>query len=364
MADAPPLLPLRTLGPRLMAWFLGDGPIADPEDGRRSRLIVASALALTVVEVLVLAVSDWGWQGSPPLPRAPILGVLFAIPVNLSIAVLVRRTANPDRAGLFLLSSLIIIISFIVVFGGGYHSPITWWLAVVPLFGAFLAGTRGAILSTVMVIAVLLALYGASPVDPSRLDPSDIGAEAQLRAQLALLALVTFIALYNDRMRTQRDADLVATFDDLDEAHRALRLSQLHLQQIAEGIGQAIWMDDQREGRVLYANTSFERVFGIPRNELRHDPRAWASLVPPEDRHLLPTNADGSDHVYRIEGPHAEPRWIRHAAWAVHDEDEQRIIHIAADITHRRQAEELRERFIESVMQAQETERQIGRAHV
>jgi PAS domain S-box-containing protein len=349
------------LGARLMTWFLGDADLSDPEEARRARLIVASALALTVIDVLVLAVSDWGWAGNPSLPRAPILGVLLSIPVNVSIAYLVRQTGSAGRAGGFLLASLVIIFSFIATFGGGYGSPITWWLAIVPLFGAFLAGTRGALLSTFMVTGVLVAMFSAESegVTGRVLDLAELGAAAQLRGQLSLLALVTFVALYYDRMRVDRDADLVAAYSELEEAHRALRFSQLHIWQIAENIGQAIWMYDAEAERVLYANTGFEDIYGRPREVLVSAPRAWSEWVVPEDVTAMPVVADGADHVYRITSPSGEVRWIRHAVYAVADDDgrQRRYIHIAANITMRRMAEELRERFIESVIQAQETER-------
>jgi signal transduction histidine kinase len=346
----------------LLDWFIEEPVRRDPEEARRARLVVATALAVALVDLLVLLVSDWApWSSiyGIPLPRASIVGIMATIPINLSIAYVVKRTQASGSATILLPTSLIVMVSYIATSSGGFLSPMTWWLSAVPLFGAFLSGTRGAALSATLSIGVLLGLYellGKSTVPglPPELEPS-----AQLRSQIALLGFVTFVGWYYERMRVIRSTEVNTAYADLEDAHRALRFSQAYLTQIAEHIGQAIWMYDRERDAVLYANRGFTTLWDLPREDLAVDPRAWTAAVHPEDRDLVPHAPDGRDRQYRILTPTGEVRWIRHVVYPVGDPDptQSRVIHIAANVTLKREAEELRERFIETVIQAQETER-------
>lgn len=364
--------PLRNLarqlsetGERVLDWFVDEAQLNDPEEARRARLVVVAALALVAIDVVVLFVSDWGsWitVGGVSLPRPSIAGVLMSIPVNFSVAFVVKRTGSADNAAILLPISLIVMVSFIATFSGGFASPMTWWLSAVPLFGAFLSGTRGATASALLSIGVLSAMFVGTEEAAQVATAGGIAespAIAQIRAQITLLGLVTFVGWYYEKMRVTRNHELLDTYAELQEAHRAIRTSQAQMLQIAEHIGQAIWMDDQEQGSVLYANRAFATVFGVPLDELAQRRDAWRDVVLPEDLDQAPSEPDSSDHVYRIQTPEGEIRWIRHAVYPAEDEptSPSQIIHIAANITLKREAETLRERFIESVIQAQEVER-------
>ena len=124
----------------LLDWFIEEPVRRDPEEARRARLVVATALALALVDLLVLLVSDWApWTSTYgiPLPRASIVGIMATIPINLSIAYVVKRTQTSGSATILLPTSLIVMVSYIATSSGGFLSPMTWWLSAVPLFGAF-----------------------------------------------------------------------------------------------------------------------------------------------------------------------------------------------------------------------------------
>lgn len=353
---------------RALDSFVGEDLRRDPEAARRARLVVVTAISLVFIDLIVLVVSDWGiWRtaGGVPLPRPSIAGILMSIPVNLSVAFIVKRTGSADRAAILLPMSLIIMVTFIAMFSGGFRSPMTWWLAAVPLFGAFLSGARGAVASALLSAGVLVMLFSAAmPASGGAPALGESPLVAQIRGQVTLLGLVTFIGWYYERLRAQRNRELVNAYTELEDAHRAIRTSQAYMLQITEHIGQAIWMEDREDDRVLYANRGFTTVWGLAREGLATAPRVWKEAVLLEDADLAPIEPDGRDHVYRIRTPEGEVRWIRHAVYPADDEAQQadplgssRVIHIAANITLKREAEALRDRFIETVIQAQETER-------
>ncbi|HMV66287.1 MAG TPA: ATP-binding protein [Myxococcota bacterium] len=346
-------------GERMLEWFIEEPVRRDPEEARRARLVVATALALALVDLIVLVMSPWSPREGPGglvLPRPTIVGIIATIPVYLSIAYVVKRTQTSGRAAILLPAALTVMVTYIATTSGGFRSPTTWWLTAVPLCGALLSGTRGAALSATMSLTLLLGLYNLADHAGA---PGAAALEAQLRNQFALVSVVTFVGWYYERLRVARSNEVDAAYADMEAAHRALRLSQAYLTQIAEHIGQAIWMYDSERETVLYANRGFAPLWDLPREQLVAEPTAWMSRVHPEDRDLIPQAPDGRDREYRIVLPNGESRWVRHAIYAVGEPDlpQARVIHIAANVTLKREAEALRERFIETVIQAQETER-------
>ncbi|MCB9663469.1 MAG: ATP-binding protein [Alphaproteobacteria bacterium] len=364
LEPGPPPPPLVRSVEAFLGWFVPAELRLDPETERRGRLVVASSLSLLGVIVLVLAMLEWtplyAW-GPLPLPRPVVSMMLFSGLVNLSVAFLVRRTGRPDTGALFLVGGLATTFTFIAYFQGGFGAPATWWLAAVPIVSAFLAGPRATVLTAAIVSAVLFLLFGLETnglLDAPGSAMPTRQAQDVLRAQILLLCFVSFFGWYYERTRQEASRDLVGAYSSLERTNAALRMSQQNVRQIAEHIGQALWMHDLKSDRVVYANPAFEEVFRLSRAKLAADPEVWRRRVLHEDRALFPVEADGKDHVYRLDLD-GDARWIRHSVYAVGDETTptHRSIHIVADITLQRTAEALRERYLETVLEVQENER-------
>jgi signal transduction histidine kinase len=363
MSTRPPIAMPRAAS-RVIRWFLPPAVQRDPEETRRARLVVGSALVLSLGAMLVLLLADWRGGvaiGGVTLPKPAVAAILLMIPVNLSIALLVRVTGSTARAALLLPLSLVLFVTFLTLYGGGFHSPITWWILAVPLFGAFLGGARSALVAAVLSTAVLAGLYTLERQGmryPNTM-PSTESPEGQLRSQVMLLAFVTWIGWFYEDIRRRRTDRLTRAHADLELALSALQLSQSQLVQITENIGQAIWMERPADRTILYANRPFAELWGVPLEELTAAPDRWKHQVVTEDRGEIPDAHDDREHVYRIRTPAGDSRWIRHAVFRVGGGDPAtaRDVHIAANITLKRQAEQLREQFIDAVIRAQETER-------
>ncbi len=354
---------LSSLGRALMAWLVPPHVRTDAEATRRAELVVATSLGVAGVALIALIVVPWGgWVDTAGLflPRPAVTLLIAMIPMHLSLAIMVRAAGSVDRPAALVPVALVTMISALAFFGGGYDSAMLWWLTAGPLFSTFLSGPRTNVAMTILCAALLLGFYTADQAGyawPGAMEALEAG-PLRLRSQILLLGFITFVSWSYERSRKVRDGALIAATAKLEASNRALRYSQLHMQQIAENIGQAIWMYDVDTRAVVYANSAFEDVFVIPREALAHNPRRWIGSVHPEDLDLIPTDPVGTDHIYRIDVG-GDERWIRHAVYPVTDDDQRvrRTIHIAADITMRKLGDALRERFIDTVIQVQEAER-------
>lgn len=338
------------------------GPLQDdPEEGRRARLVVVTSLAMACIELLAVLFVDWSPQPGPggiALPRPTVLGLLFGVVVNLGIAYSVRAARSARLARILLPASLLVTITWMALQAGGFTSPLTWWLPAITLVSASLGGTRQTLVTAVLVVADLALLYTLERMGLGPVHSEEPGLALHLRSQLVLLAFISFFAWYHESSRARRTLRLTDAYARLEATNRALRLSQLHVRQIAENIGQAIWMTDRRDGRILYVNDAYRSVFHRDPEVLRGDAEDWRRAVHPDDKARPPAEADGEDHVYRllVDG---DLRWVRHSVYPVDDENGpvQRDVHIVADTTIKRRAEALRRRFIETVLKVQENER-------
>lgn len=355
--------PMWAFSVAMLDWFLTDGLRNDAEAGRRARLVVASSLVLLVVDLLVLVLLDWmpGVEVSGVwLPPPAVSGIALSALFHFGVAFTVKRTGSADSAAFLLTSSLIIFFGFAAYFQGGFSTPVTWWITAIPIFSAFVSGPRTIVLTAAVSLSLLFGLYGLEVSGhpfPQTWAGED-GIQDVLRAQVGLLGFVTFFGWYYEQTRQDASRDLVQAYTDLERTNAALRMSQLNVRQIAENIGQALWMHDLRTDRVVYANAAFDEVFGTSRRDLARDGWAWRAVIHPSDVGGVPRIADDRDHVYRLVIDD-EIRWVRHSIYPVGDTSTpyHRVIHIVADITLKRNAEAMREQYLETVQEVQINER-------
>ena len=362
-SPSPPIrAPMQIQIEKVLDWFLHEDLHDDPEGARRARLVVGSALTVMALNLFVLMLVDWSpgiYFGPVLLPHPTVTALIFAILVAFSVAFTVKRSGKPETAALFLTVSLVLFFTLLAFFHGGYRSPVTWWLAAVPMFSAYLAGPRATFFTAIMIVVVLFLLYVVAPQHAMMsgvtwVDRSD----DLLRAQVMLLGFITFFGWYYERARIEGSRDLMSAYSNLERTHSALNISQANVRQIAENIGQAIWMHDLHTDRVLYANASFEELFHLSRARLAANPRVWTARVHIDDTKQAPLVPDNADHTYRVVVG-TEERWLRHVVYQVGSPDERtyRAIHIAADVTLTRTADALRSRYMETVLDVQENER-------
>src|SRR5260370_41469228 len=89
---------------------------------------------------------------------------------------------------------------------------------------------------------------------------------------------------------------------------------------MVDRVPEVIWINTlEPEERVLYKSPSFERIWGIPLEELYQNPRRWTDAIHPDDRAWVAgtfsewiAGADVRYHdvEFRIVQPDGTIRWI------------------------------------------------------
>ncbi len=138
---------------------------------------------------------------------------------------------------------------------------------------------------------------------------------------------------------------LVAEIEDVTVRRRtemALRESETMFRQIAETLGEAIWLRDSTG--IVYISPGFERIWGRPRDDLYRDSQAFIASIVPEDRDRIlqslksPTLVQQGrfDEEYRIVRPDGSIRWIWARTFPIRESGSALRVGIAEDITDRK----------------------------
>ena len=151
----------------------------------------------------------------------------------------------------------------------------------------------------------------------------------------------------------ERTAELVAANARLrseiaarQEAGEALRASEESLRQIAENSSELFWLLEG-DRRVAYLSPAFERMWGMPREEIRADADLALRNVVPEDRAAVRAMVDEgylrpASATYRVVRPDGTLRWLQTRAAPVHDERGAvyRVAGVTEDVTERKRMED------------------------
>ena len=79
-------------------------------------------------------------------------------------------------------------------------------------------------------------------------------------------------------------ARLAVTLTGQQRSASALAETDETLRNVTETIDEVFWVATADEGRLLYVNPTYERLYGRPVSELYEDPLSWLEAVHPEDR--------------------------------------------------------------------------------
>jgi PAS domain S-box-containing protein len=114
--------------------------------------------------------------------------------------------------------------------------------------------------------------------------------------------------------------------------------------QIVENLPVVSWVFSPNWSAILYVNSAFEKVWGMPRSSLDMNPRAWIEFIHVEDLEKLSWAAARSEKgepftvEYRIHRPSGAIRWILDRGFPIRDKAGQlcRTVRISEDITERK----------------------------
>jgi PAS domain S-box-containing protein len=131
----------------------------------------------------------------------------------------------------------------------------------------------------------------------------------------------------------------------------ALKESEERLRLMADAIPEVIWLTALQPESVLYVSPSFERVWGLPVEDLYRNPRLWTETIHPEDRTRVADTftrwidrkgVNDYDIEFRIIRPSGDVRWIHERGVIILDKDATpyRASGISTDITDRKHADD------------------------
>jgi PAS domain S-box-containing protein len=153
------------------------------------------------------------------------------------------------------------------------------------------------------------------------------------------------------------EARFLGILRDISERTRMdaeLREREEQFRQLAENIGEVVWMSDPEKAEILYVNPTYEELWGRTVETLYEEPLSFLDQVHPEDRDrveaALETQPTGDyEEEYRIVRPDGDQRWVWDRAIPVADDagDVYRIVGVATDITERKEREREYERTID-----------------
>ncbi len=130
---------------------------------------------------------------------------------------------------------------------------------------------------------------------------------------------------------------------DRHEAEAKLRASEERFQRILDTVNDVVWLLTPEPWTVRYLSKSFERVFGLSRDELEQDPQRFMEIVHPDDvarveEAFQPQGTLQIDVEYRIHHPERGLRWI-HTRGQLAD-DGGSIAGVSRDITRERRLQD------------------------
>ena len=184
---------------------------------RRGRLVVLIGLAALVwgpVFAMAMVASGESVQGALLLAH---VGLIAVQPVVLRITGSVVLASNLILLSLFGLALRAGLV-------GGIAAPALFWVALLPIGGALLAGRRSGIAWSVVSVASVIGVYGLGAVSGGVADPvpgAGIPPSVLLLNLLAFLSVITVVTLRSTRERELAIEQMRAARDDAAAAGAA-----------------------------------------------------------------------------------------------------------------------------------------------
>ena len=144
---------------------------------------------------------------------------------------------------------------------------------------------------------------------------------------------------------------LAAVAIERERTGSALRQSEERFRRMADAIPEVIWFAALAPMKVLYVSPSFERIWGVPVEDLYQNPRLWIEAIHPGDRERVTgtfsswvagERVSNHDVEYRIVQPSGVIRWIHERGVLSLNEQGKPCLAsgISTDVTDRKRAEE------------------------
>ena len=134
---------------------------------------------------------------------------------------------------------------------------------------------------------------------------------------------------------------------ELRRIHSELREAETRFEQIADAIGDVVWITGWTTHGVLFASPAYEKIWGRSVEALYKDSRDWIDGVHPDDRPRVEeafsniAASGGFDETFRVVRPDGTIRRVRDRGYPIRDDQGNiyRIAGVASDITAQHETE-------------------------
>ena len=156
---------------------------------------------------------------------------------------------------------------------------------------------------------------------------------------------------------------LIHDITDLKRAEEKLKVSEERFRKMAESSPEIFWITLPDWTKVIYLSPAFERISGIPCEEIYKNAALWLELIHPDDVGLVLSMAENTkdiehEYEFRYVRKDGSIGWIRNRRSAICNEQGS-IVYLAGiadDITEKKQAEEERRVYEARLMRSQKLE--------
>lgn len=157
--------------------------------------------------------------------------------------------------------------------------------------------------------------------------------------------------LRDESGRAVRMIGAMMDITDRMKAEEAFQQSEERMRQMADAIQDVFYLSDAETNEIIYINPVFDRIWGVSRQTILAQPRAWLDSVHPDDRErvvhaLSKWTPQGEspewNEEFRIVRPDGSVRWVWVRSFPIRDESGAivRFAGVERDITERKRAEE------------------------
>jgi PAS domain S-box-containing protein len=292
----------------------------------RLRGPLASDPTAKIFHALLVGVLAWGvLQGVVFVPRfivrARVGSFLLALLIVAYIAalVLLRRGALRE-ASLVYLGAMYAIGTLLIALSGGIYSHVLVLYVSIPISAAWLLGYRATLVGSALCLAASLTmaiLHALGMPLPKYFPGAPIGNWSMVLWAVIIAAVPVMVVL-----RTLNESLAMAQrwISELRQAQDALRRERDMVSRIMDTSPAGI-VAVNRDGRIIFANSSVERIYGVSRDEVTR--RTYNDLAWRATRH------DGSpmpDEEYPFRRVQASGSLVHHVPIAIERPDGRRVL--------------------------------------